>query len=407
MKRNISIALILCAFTSLFAQTDFEKGSYTDNTGNQTDGYIKNVDWKDNPVSFEFSKTSDGENSISKTIQQVQSFEITGVSLYERHRVLIDRSSQEVKYLGYKRNPEMSQETLFLKVMLDGENKLFRYRDNNLLKLYFKKGTDPISALVYKRYLSTSQNIAENNFYKQQLTNSFKCEGGNLPSLSNLNYTTPDLLNFFKKYNTCSGIAVEEIDQRKSKASFQVTAVAGLNANSYFVDPPSRAPLDFGSSTTPVFGIELEYILPFYNNKWSILLDTRYASFSGEVVIPGTSIFSIPQPSQKVSLDYYSIDMSPGVRHYIFLNDHSKIFLNLSFALELTSDSTIDYERSSDLSAGIGAGTIGIGVGYTYKDIRVEARYNGTKNHFGRSFGTGVSEYKSFMFTFGYSFVKF
>ncbi len=99
--------------------------------------------------------------------------------------------------------------------------------------------------------------------------------------------------------------------------------------------------------------------------------------------------------------------MSPGVRHYIFLNDHSKIFLNLSFALELTSDSTIDYERSSDLSAGIGAGTIGIGVGYTYKDIRVEARYNGTKNHFGRSFGTGVSEYKSFMFTFGYSFVKF
>ncbi len=58
---------------------------------------------------------------------------------------------RKVKYLGYKRNPEMSQETLFLKVMLDGENKFFRYRDNHLLKLYFKKGTDPISALIYKK----------------------------------------------------------------------------------------------------------------------------------------------------------------------------------------------------------------------------------------------------------------
>jgi hypothetical protein len=107
MKRYISIALILCAFTSLFAQTSFEKGSYIDNAGNRSEGFIKNLDWKDNPTSFEFSKTADGENSISKTIEQVQSFEVTSVSLYERHRVNIDRASQEINDLGYNRNPEM------------------------------------------------------------------------------------------------------------------------------------------------------------------------------------------------------------------------------------------------------------------------------------------------------------
>ena len=407
MKRNISIALILCAFTSLFAQTDFEKGSYTDNTGNQTDGYIKNVDWKDNPVSFEFSKTSDGENSISKTIQQVQSFEITGVSLYERHRVLIDRSSQEVKYLGYKRNPEMSQETLFLKVMLDGENKFFRYRDNHLLKLYFKKGTDPISALIYKRYLSTSQNIAENNFYKQQLANNFKCEGGNLPNLSNLNYSTPDILNFFKKYNECSGLQNEIVDQRTKEAAIQITAVVGINANSYSTNASRRVPIDFGSSISPVFGVEFEYIMPFNNNKWSVFSDIRFASFKSERIVESPIILGMQLPSQKVTLEYSSVDFALGFRHYFFVNESSKIFINLNYALELSSDSDIDYERVGDINAGINVGTYGVGIGYTYKDIRLEARYNGTKNHFGKAFFSGSSKYNSFMFTFGYSFVKF
>jgi hypothetical protein len=136
MKKHLSLALLFCSLTTLIAQTSFEKGSYIDNAGNRSEGFIKNLDWKDNPTSFEFSKTADGENSVSKTIQQVKSFEVTSVSLYERHRVNIDRASQVINDLGYNRNPEMKEETLFLKVMLDGKNKLYRYRDNKTLKLY-------------------------------------------------------------------------------------------------------------------------------------------------------------------------------------------------------------------------------------------------------------------------------
>lgn len=407
MKKQILLTLLLGSLTTLLAQTSYEKGSYVDNAGNRVKGFIKNVDWRDNPTSFDFSKTIDGESSISKSIQQVQAFEITGITLYERHRVNIDRAPQEINNLGYNRNPEMKEETLFLKVILDGENKLYRYRDNNTLQLYFKKGTNDINALVHKRYLTNAQDIAENNYYQQQLLNEFKCDNGKLPRPANVKYTTGDLLDYFQKYNTCSGIQTEEVDQREKRATIQITAVAGMNANSYSVNAASRAPIDFGSSTTPVFGIEFEYIMPFNNNKWSLFADTRLASFDSESIVESPIVLGTQLPSQKVVLDHASVDFSLGVRHYFFLGDSSKIFVNLSYAIEVSSDTTINFERGTDLNADLSVGTYGLGVGYTYKDIRIEARVNGTKNHFGKAFATGSSEYTSFMLTLGYSFAKF
>jgi hypothetical protein len=406
MKKHLSLALLFCSLTTLIAQTSFEKGSYIDNAGNRSEGFIKNLDWKDNPTSFEFSKTADGENSVSKTIQQVKSFEVTSVSLYERHRVNIDRASQVINDLGYNRNPEMKEETLFLKVMLDGKNKLYRYRDNKTLKLYYKKGAGDINALVYKRYLTPDQGLTSNNYYQQQLLNEFKCDSGKLPRPSSIQYTSGDILNFFQKYNTCSGVQNIEVDQREKRSTVQITAVAGMNANSYNVDAGS-ANIDFGSSTTPVFGIEIEYIMPFNNNKWSIFADTRFASFESEKIIESPIILGTQLPFQKVTLDYSSIDFSLGFRHYFFLSDTSKIFANLSYAIEVSAKSDIDFERVGDINANNPVGTYGLGIGYTYKDLRIEARYNGTKNHFGKDFGRGFSEYNSFMLTLGYSFAKF
>ena len=407
MKKYFTLAILFCSLTTIIAQTTYEKGNYIDNTGIQIDGYIKNIDWKDNPVSFEFSKTSDGQNSISKTIQQVQAFEITGISLYERHRVNIDRAPQEINNLGYNRNPEMKEETLFLKVILNGENKLYRYRDNNTLKFYYKKGAQDINALVYKRYLTNDQALAQNNYYQQQLLNEFKCDSGKLPSPSSVQYTTGDLFNFFQKFNACSGVQNVKVDQRTKEAAIQITAVAGMNANSYSTNTASRTPIDFGSSTSPVFGVEFEYIMPFYNNKWSIFSDIRFASFESEKIVESPIILGMQLPSQKVTLEYASVDFALGFRHYFFLNDTSKIFVNLSYAVEISSDSDIDYERFGDINADLSVGTYGLGIGYTYKDIRMEARFNGTKNHFGKAFATGSSEYNSFMLTLGYSFAKF
>jgi hypothetical protein len=406
MKKYFILSLLLSSLSTLIAQTAYEKGFYIDNAGSRIDGYIKNADWKDNPDSFEFSTTLTAENPITKTIKEVQAFEITGITLFERHRVNIDRAPQDVNNLGYQRNPEMKEETLFLRVLLNGENKLYRYGSNSALKFYFKKGGNPINALVYKRYLSVSQDIAENNYYQQQLLNNFKCESGKLPRMSNVNYTTSDLLNFFQKYNQCTGIETQIVDQRELGTTFQITAVLGMNSNSYLVNPGNRISLDFGSSITPVFGIELEYILPIYNKSWSIFLDTRYSSFEGELTIPVASVFSTPLPDQNVTLDYSSIDIAPGFRHYFFLSKSLKIFVNLSYALEISSDTTLDYERTEDILSEISAGNIGVGVGFTFKDLRFEARYNGNKNHFGKSIGRGPSDYKSFMLTLGYSFVK-
>jgi hypothetical protein len=52
LSTNIKLAFILLLFLCsliLQAQTKYEKGFYIDNSGNISEGFIKNIDWLDDP----------------------------------------------------------------------------------------------------------------------------------------------------------------------------------------------------------------------------------------------------------------------------------------------------------------------------------------------------------------------
>lgn len=165
--------LLLFLIISLYSNSQiiFEPGYYIDDDNVRVDGLIKNLDWDQNPDSFEFKLT---ENSVQEelSIDFVKEFGVLDKIKYERHFVNIDRASIIIGELSSVRGNQFTQENLFLKVLVDGESTLYSYKDGNVRRFFYRenklKGVEP---LIFKKYLDRNNNVAQNNEFKQQLWN--------------------------------------------------------------------------------------------------------------------------------------------------------------------------------------------------------------------------------------------
>ena len=392
------IALLYTCITQ--AQIKIKKGYYIDNDGVKKDGFIKDLDWGVTPDSFTFYTN---ENSEGKTItlSQASSFVINNISKYERHNINIDQSSNKLKYLGRDRNPSMKVETIFLKVELEGALKLYSCTSTNGPKFFVQKEGEPIEPLIYKRYLTYDNKIKENNYFQQQLTTDFSCDGLSY-NTSNITYNKSDIVKYVNKYNICKGEVSTRIDKKEKSKSFNLHLLAGVNFNSFKIKESGSRNFDFGSGVNPVFGFELEFILPSNNNKWSAFIDGRYTSFSGE----GSSTFNSTVTNdifeQDIDLTHNNFDASFGIRHYFYINKVSKIHLGISYGLEFISNTEAIYSISDDFTASNGAGSLGLAAGVSLYNFRGEVRYNTQKDHI-----SSKSEYSSIMFTLSYNFLQF
>ncbi len=77
--------------------------------------------------------------------------------------------------------------------------------------------------------------------------------------------------------------------------------------------------------------------------------------------------------------DYKNIEIPFGVRHYFFLNQDSKLFINLQYMINLNLDSSIQFKRGEytywDYKIN-SRGNVATGIGYNFKDkFNVEVRY--------------------------------
>ena len=148
--------------------------------------------------------------------------------------------------------------------------------------------------------------------------------------------------------------------------------------------------------------MELEYVFGFNGGKWSIFFEPRYQNtqFDDErLVFVGTSISG----SESITIDYSSIELNIGLRHYFFLNDRSKLFANAAFVFDAAgTDTFIMYESSDSFEFGSNF-NIGLGAGYKFDDrYSVEFLYQSSRNHL-EAF-TGIdSKHGSMSFILGYT----
>lgn len=378
------------AFSGLqiWAQIDFKKGYYINNSNERIECLIKNVDWLNNPVKFE-SKLNEGAQSTVITIGNVKEFGIYNSSKYIRSEVNIDKSSSNLRELDYDRNLSFVKETLFLKVLIEGKANLYSYVNSNLKRFFFKTEDGGIQQLVYKKYRLSSNEISTNNGFRQQLWTNLKCGNISTTRIERMDYEKNQLLQFFKNYNQCNNAKFVNYQQDKDKKDlFNLSVRVGVNNTSFdVVNFSSTALFQNGSQMNMRFGLEAEFILPFNSNKWSIIFEPNYQSFQTDPIFGSAS---------STLLDFSYVELPIGIRHYAFLNDSSKLFFNASGIYNISTSDLYDISRETQLS-------YGFGVGYKYLDrYSVELRYHTYREIAANNANRGAN-YGAFSVILGYT----
>jgi len=406
MTRKITfllLAILICI--NCYSQIKFEKGYYIDNNNNKNECLIKNLDWKNNPTDFEY-KLSENTQSQKADINSIQEFGIYNTSRYIRNTVKIDRSSDNINNLDDNENLIFKEEQLFLKVLVEGKANLYIYEDGNLIRYFYNKKDSDIEQLVYKIYKTNRNNIGRNKRYKQQLWKNLKCPTITLDHIKKLNYKRKSLTTFFIRYNGGDNSNLISYENKKKKDLFNLSIRPRLNNNSLSIENPTGyyKNLDFGNKLGFGIGIEAEFIFPFNKNKWSVLLEPTYQNFRSEKAI---NVNNVNGGQLITKVDYSSIEIPVSLRHYFFINNGSKVFVNISFIFDINSKSKIDLKRADNStlnSLKIASGNnLALGVGYKFYDkYSLEMRYQTNRTVLG-NYPSWGSEYKTFSVIFGYS----
>ncbi len=413
-KKVIVILIIILGFHG-YGQVNFEKGYFVTMGGEKTECLIKNIDWKDNPKEFIYKQALGGEEQ-TESISRVKEFVINGISKYIKATVKMDRSSESIEKLTEDKNPNFKEETVFLKQLVEGKASLYRYEDGNLRRFFYQVNEGEIQPLVYKKYKSEQryQNrtilaVAKNNHYKQQIWSDLKCGDLSLKDAENAEYRTNSLIKYFVKYNSCVDPNFVLKRNTTQKDAFHITIRPGVNFSSLSVDNSRNnlRDIDFGGNTSFRIGAEIEYVLPFNNNKWSVFLEPTFQSYKAEKFITyfQSTLLTI---ETNVTADYTSIEFPLGVRHYFFLNDSSKLFVDGGLVIfDASIDSIIDFEDDRGMDLEIDGGETGsnffAGFGYNYQSkYSVEARYGFGRELLGPFSGLS-SSYNTFSLVFGYT----
>lgn len=362
MNLFLRLLLILAALPC-FSQINYESGYFISNNGIKTECQIKNLAWKNNPAEFDFKLTPEAEpqKGLKKNVSE---FYVNGYK-FVRYDVLIDRSSASLSQLSNRPEPQWQKEVLFLKVLVEGKMSLYEYKEENLVKYFYTTANDgKAQQLLYREYESEGS-IRKNNAFRQDLYNLMK-DAKSPGEFEKLRHEREDLVKLFRSYNGDTAPATNLSGATKGALHIKVTAGAAIASLKVDAVVPGYN-YDFGGKTVFDIGAEVEYILPFNNNKWAVFTAPYVESYSAA----GTN------QAHAINVKYTSVNIPIGARHYMFLNDKSKLFINAAYVLGINSgDSYLEYKSNFTTKLDIGNfPNLSLGAGYCYGPFSAELRY--------------------------------
>ncbi len=405
-KVALYVLCISLSVVTLQAQIVFENGYFVNNSNQRIECLIRNSDWRSNPATFDYKLTEDGPVEKGNT-ETVLEFGVNGGKRYVTADVQMDRSSDQLSKMSAERSPIFEEEKLFLQVLIQGNGTLYQYVDGGLIRFFYSLAGSEITQLVYKKYLAKDHNVGVNNHFRQQLHNEFKCAGITTSDVDDLDYTPRAMKKFFIKYNECVKSDYTLHDAAKKRGKIHVSVRPGLTLASFSMNnsQTDAMDMDFGSKQTFRLGLEAEYILPFNKNKWGVVIEPTYRFFK----------MTKQRPSPDVSggllvadVNYSSIEIPIGVRHYFFLTEGSKVFVNAFILVDVpVDDPSIEQTRADGSLINrfpLDPETnFAVGVGYKFKNrLGVELRIH-TEREIMSGYGFWSTDYTTSSLIVGYT----
>lgn len=369
MKKTLLALLIILFCLNLNAQVNYEKAYFIDNNGTKTECFIKNKDKSDNPIDFEYKLSLEDPQVLNADIKQIKEFKIGEILKFERCTVKLDTSNVNLDALSDNRNPEWNEVTVFLKVLIESDASLYEYKNGNRTAYFYKSGDLAIEQLIYKKFIVEGEMMVNNDFQKQLWTN-LNFGSKNIDEFLKLKYKRNDLKDFFIDYNNYKKNTVVDLSKKLAKGSLNLKAKAGISSSALsFSNSLMGAEVNFENEINWTFGAEVEYIMPFNRNKWSVFLAPGYNSYNNEteITLHNTGPFSSDDQVQKWNASFTYLDVAMGFRYYMFISDNSKIFISGFFSTYKEMDVDIHNNYSSDLDSEIN-NSVGYGIGYSFKN---------------------------------------
>ena len=370
MKNKLLIILMTFSF-STFSQIQFENGYFISSNNAKTTCLIRNLGWQNNPTQFEY-KTTENAAVVSANIYDIKEFNVGDKYKFIRFKTQIERSSNKIDGMTSERNPVLKEETLFLKVLVEGEINLYEYEDAGLIRYFISSGNHTTAEqLVRVEYLNDNS-INENNYYKQQLSVILKSDAMTPSDFKNLKYNKKSLVALIQKYNESKGGKSTNFEIKQNQSKFNLKVLAGANFSSLTLTNDlyiSNHVINSNNKPVFVIGLEAEFVLPFNQNKWALFVAPNFHSYSN----------TTKQENKKdLIVDYKIIDLPMGIRYSFFINNKSSVFLDGGLVVPLDLNSTVSYTTSfgsSELDVK-STSNLFIGVGYRFSNLGIEIRYN-------------------------------
>lgn len=414
MKKILLLTLFFY-YTISNAQISFEKGYFISNNGKRTECYIKNLDWKNNPTNFKYKMELTDSEPATESIATIQEFGIDNENTYKRFKIKIDRSSDNLRKITMNRNPDWREETIFLKILVAGDATLYSYTEGNMNRYFYSTKAIPTEQLIYVKFIQTDNNegperISENNEYKQQLFTNVKSSDATEKDILRIKYKKDDLTEYFSKYNNITPVSVKESDQKRTKSKFFIKITPGVSMVSSSMKNIASPQFTVDLDKKMIFkiGAEAEYILPYNKNKWSIFINPTYQKYEDEKNYIFFSNYLLnPQMPYNVKIDYTSVQLPIGLRHYMFLNQKSKIFISVIYSIDISGNAKITYKDITNSGntttfKSTSEQSFAFGVGYNFKNkFSFEAKLNTGKELM--NYTNYSAKYKAIDFIFGYT----
>jgi hypothetical protein len=412
MKKLYYLFFILFAIPS-FGQINYEAGYIINNEGIKTECLIRNVAWQDNPTAIEYRLSETDKKTITTNIADIKEFGIGGIYKYKRFTTKIDQSNSEILALSSEKNPIWKDETVLLKVLVEGEANLYQYNGSGNQRYFISTGNhQKAEQLIYKEYYAQNNAITENNAFRQQLFTTLKSDKLTVDDFKNLPFEKKKIIDLFIKYNTAKNKQITNFEPKQNKGIINFKAQLGVDYTSLFyvnsiqyLTSQENYSANFPKKPILSIGAEMEYILPFNQKKWGLLFEANYQSYHSD---------AITSDNYPISIDYKYINLIFGLRHYLFLNTHSSLFVNAglaygvpfnSFSIRQFPKKSWETEPTTYIEAIGGNGNGFLGLGYSFEKYNIELRYNTPRELFIKESNNIHTDYHSVGIIIGYKFL--
>ncbi|MFD0991250.1 tRNA modification GTPase [Mariniflexile jejuense] len=343
MKEKILLFLIIFLSINCYSQNNFKRGYYINNSDEKIECFIK-TNSRLNPKELTYKLTEDLNEQI-ETIKSVKEFGIYDELKYVRRTIDIDTSSNILANLSNDLYPNFKEKEIFLNVLIEGKANLYSFENKSIIRYFYNVNNSDIIQLVYKRYKKINENVVrKNEEYKRQLWNDLKCENISINEANKLEYKKQNLVDFFIKYNTCSRSEFLRFDKKGQKSVFNITIRPGLTSSSLSLHENStRKTTDFDDESGFRLGLEAEFIINSIKaNKWAIFVEPTYQFYKSRKEWQNAS----GQQTYYFNIDYKSVEIPIGIRHYFSLNRKSKIFANGAILFDIPFNSSLNSNFS-------------------------------------------------------------